>query len=273
MDHPNKLFPYRALLLGIAGSTVLATVLRTLALFLELDDIGYFSGGALSVLTTVAQLFAAACCVCIPFLAPKGTLSQSTTPTGVGKVLCYIAALLMLLAAILLVLQLGSAEQPLFAVLALIALLFGIAYLALCGRGFGSPYALAALGLIFGAVLLISLTYFDLLTPMNAPRKTSLHLCLLAAMLYVLYEMRMSLSRPLPRALAVLAALCFSLCASMGLSNLIFDLARGALTVYTVGDLTALSCALLAASALLRTLFPAPTAHTAASDDKEDAPQ
>ena len=271
MDFRNKPFPHRIYLLGVVAGTALTTVLRTLALFFDLDSIGYLDNGALTVLTAVFQVLIAADCILLPFFIKKDTLIKDVTPGRASRSLCYVAAAFLIAAVALLAVRLGNIEQILFAVLALIALLCGTAYLLLCARGLGGAYALTALGLIFGAVLLISLTYFDLYTPMNAPRKTSLHLCLLSAMLYVLYEMRMVLSRPFPRALTALAALCFFLSFSMSGSNLILGFAKGVDPIYTVGDLTALGCGLSALATLLRPLTPTADPDTNSAEKETDA--
>ena len=169
--------------LSVAGISVIALVLRTLALFLEMDEIGYFSNGALSVLTVVLQAVTVIGCIVYPFFIKKDSIPSPAPLSVIGKAFALLAALLVAMAAVLLMIAAADTELILLAVVAALALLCGAAYFLLCTKGMNGAYALLAFGLCLGAVLLISLTYFDLFVPMNAPRKTSLHLCLLALML------------------------------------------------------------------------------------------
>jgi hypothetical protein len=78
-----------------------------------------------------------------------------------------------------------------------------------------------AYGVIFAGILLLSVTYFDRYTQMNAPHKVWVHLSLLSIMIYMLYELRARIGRPAPRALTVTSALVLMLCIPTGVSDLI----------------------------------------------------
>ena len=53
----SRSFGYRIYLGAVGGATLLALLLRTLALFFDYDAIGYFGGGALSIITAILLCF------------------------------------------------------------------------------------------------------------------------------------------------------------------------------------------------------------------------
>lgn len=254
MGHSFNRFGHRIYLLCAAGATVLALVLRTLALFFELDSIGYLNG-TLSTLTTVVQVIALIGCIVYSFLIKKDTLPASAAPIGMGRIFCALSALVLAVAAVLLIANLSAIEQKLLVIPAVLALFCGVAYFLLRFLRYEGAYALFGFGIILGAVLLISLTYFDLFTPMNAPRKTSLHLCLLATMLYLLYELRAAVSIPMPRVQLAACSICFLLVLSNSGSNLIYALTHETAAIYPAGDLVTLAVALFAAVRLVEPLL------------------
>jgi hypothetical protein len=109
-------------------------------------------------------------------------------------------------------------------VLALLLLLVSAAYFGLQFLAQTPPpktLLLCGYGVILAAALLLSITYFDLYTPMNAPHKVSLHVALLSVMLYLIFDLRNLIGAPRPRGLGVCAAICFFFCTATGVSNAI----------------------------------------------------
>ncbi|MBQ9098285.1 MAG: hypothetical protein IJY50_02545 [Clostridia bacterium] len=243
---------YRLFLGCIGGCTLLAAVLRTLALCLDLQiDIGYFRAGAvLPTLLYVWEGLTLLACLAPLFLIKKDELAPvrgvTSSLTLIGAIL---AALTFAATAIYLATQMGAIASafpmPLaLLLLAVIFLLIGGAYFLLQAMGRLESAGLCGYGVILAAALLLSVTYFDRYTPMNAPHKVALHVCLLSIMVYMLYELRVLIGRSLPRALCVISAVTFFLTATVGISNLIaFGAGIYSDPLYLMGDLCCIAMA------------------------------
>lgn len=252
-------------LLALGAVTLTALLLRTLSLFNHLDAIGYFDGTVLPILTNVLLGVGAVGLVACPFLLFKrGEVTVSATSTLAEKIAAAFAVAALSVAAVLLLTTLRESEQAPLTVLGALALLCGVGYFACRLKGYTPSLSLLAFGVILGAILIISLTYFDLYVPMNSPHKLSLHLCLLSCAMYLLYEMRAAVSTPFPRMLTASAALCTLLTVAMSGANLLLALFDGGTTVYAAGNLLALGVGIHAACRLVTLLLNAPK-------DKEDA--
>ena len=180
MNHRTSL-NHRIYLSALAVVTLAALILRTLSLYLCVDSIGYFETAALPILSNVLLALGALGCVIYPlFLVKRDTLPATLPASSASKLSSLPAVVALIIAAILLLSSLGETEQIALTVLAMLAVLCGVGYFAIRFKGMEGPLSLLAFGIILGAILLISITYFDLFTPMNSPRKTSLHLCLLS---------------------------------------------------------------------------------------------
>ena len=209
-----------------ALSTVVACTLRTVSFFVSFDaDVGYFHPASpLVILTVVCILLSVALCAAISFLINnKGAseeLSSLPAPRFVAAALC---AILLCIAAFYLLIRASKVPAPaLLVLLTAFALLAAAAYFLL--RLFDKrTTAAVVLGFftILAAALSLATTYFDRYTPMNAPHKLSLHLCMLAIMFAVLYELRALLGRPMLRACTAATAIAASLCSTYALSNII----------------------------------------------------
>lgn len=216
---------HRAYCLTTAALSLIATVLRTLSVALFTDKAsGYFkAGAALPVLTHVVMALAAVCLMLYPFLLLRERVAlkraKHTSASVIGALLC---ALLFFLNFVSACLSGSTLPGPLLA-LTLVALLCATLYFLLLAPRFKvNAKTLTVLGSFAVAALacLVALTYFDVATPMNAPHKTELHLALLAAMLYLLYELRDVAGIPMPRMLTACSALAFFLTVTVGFSNL-----------------------------------------------------
>ena len=233
----------------IALCTVLACTLRTLALLCSFDAaVGYFvEGSALPIAASLGILIATLLCAAIPFLINIGAVPQEKEALPTPHFLTAAAAAILsgITALYLLICADNVPTSPLLVLLTALCWLGSAAYFL--SRVLHAKLRTAAiLGFfpILAAALSLSLTYFDRYTQMNAPHKTSMHLCMLAVMFAVLYELRALLSRAMPRACAFVTALAASLCTVYSLSNIIAFLGGvyDDLT-YLVFDLVALGLA------------------------------
>ena len=264
-----------ALYFGGAGAlTLLITLLRSIALCAAFDaEIGYFRQGALSIIIYILQALGLVAAFAPLVLFQKDELRTERAPLStVGLVAAGAAALSLIATAAYLVVRAVSAAggsattvAPLPLML-LAALLFAAAcgYFAL--QFLGKPHKAAPFGyaVILAAVLLLSITYFDRYTQMNAPHKLSVHMAMLAIAVFLLYELRTFFGIARPRALAVTSAICFGVCASGGLSNLVGFLAgRYEDPLYLMADLVAVAMAFYVGARAVADLL-------AASTDKEE---
>lgn len=206
---------------------VIACALRTAALFSAFDrDPGYFRSGALLPILYYALAAVSLVWFASFFLRVKKEPPLPELPCPELSTFCgnAISATAFFVTGILLILSARSVSAPLAVpVMAAVLLLLGCAYflLPLFGKEEGSALLLGGYALIFGSALLLSVTYFDRYTPMNAPHKLAGHLALLSLMLTVLTELRGKLGRRVPRAEAVAAMVSFFLCFTSGASGLI----------------------------------------------------
>ncbi len=240
----------RVFYLGTAIATLIATVLRALSLTLAFDrTTGYFKAGA--ALPLCYQIFTAACllaCILFPLLALKNRVPQErakrTLHSTCGAGLCALLCFLNFIAACM---QTSELLSPFLRLLGLLSLLAATVYFILQATphkiGVATTAVLGCLTIVALACL-ISFSYFDVATPMNAPHKTDPHVALLAIMLYLLYELRATAGIPLPRALTACTALAFLLSVTVGFSDLVAYLAG----IYTAPTYLAQDLLLIAAA-------------------------
>lgn len=215
----------KMLWLALAALAVLATVFRSLALFLHLDEIGYFQQGAVTVTLFYAVIaLTALICFSFFFLINKEDVAKEpeTLPSArlAGAV---VAALSLGTTAVFLLLRAKTLSAPLPLVLATaVFLLCGTVYFLLRLRGTKpDAAALCGYGAILSTALSLILTYFDRYTQMNAPHKLSFHICMLLAMIALFLEMRDLLKRPLPRLCVAFTAFAAVFCLSSSIPNLL----------------------------------------------------
>jgi hypothetical protein len=265
---------YRLYLIGIGALTSVALLLRTLALFLSFDiDIGYFSGGFLVYALYVIEVLAVVGSFSLLFFIRKGELPVTPAPLSkaglIGTGLCTLA---FAATAVFLLTQINTLPcPPIFTTLAAICSGLGAVYFILLFLGKTDVAPLLGYGVILAAALLLSVTYFDRYTQMNAPHKVGLHLCLLAIMTFMLYELRAMIGRAMPRALCVTSALCFFFCAVVGVSDIIAFIG-GVFTdfLYLIIDLLATGFALYIGSRAVGDLMQA-APDAAAETTSDDA--
>ena len=233
----------------IAFFALLACALRTLALFFSFDaDIGYFRPpSTLAILADVSLLICIAPSVAVSFLINKEVASREETALTAPRFAAAAAAALTLsIAALFALLRLEQIPAPKPVVLLAAICLLVTAVYFLCRLCAVHPRAAAPLGFfaIFGAALMLAITYLDRYTQMNAPHKISLHLCMLAIMLAMLYEQRTNLERHSPRACIAVTALAAAVCTAYALSNaLAFLVGVYSNVMYFLFDLVALGFA------------------------------
>lgn len=248
MDTTPLFFRHRLYLIGVGALTLVALLLRTLALFLSFDvDIGYFSDGFLVYALYAVEALAVIGSLSLLFFIRKGELSTERAPLSkVGLIGTGLCALAFAAIAVFLLTQVNTLPCPaIFTALAAICSGLGAAYFTTLFLGKTNAAPLLGYGVILAAALLLSVTYFDRYTQMNAPHKVGLHLCLLSIMSFMLYELRTLIGRSLPRALSITSALCFFFCAAVGVSDIIAFIA-GVYTdfLYFIIDLLATGFAL-----------------------------
>ena len=269
MSHRSTLLRH-LYLAGLGVLTLLTLILRTLSLYRHLDPIGYFDDSALPTLTTIFLVWGIALCIAYPFLLfKKGEIEALPPATLADKIAALVAAIATAVATVLLTTTTSTTDQTLLTALGVLALLCGTGYFIARLKYFAGPTALLSFGVILGAILLISLTYFDLTVPMNSPHKLSLHLCLLACAVFLLYEMRLAVSTPFPRVLIMAASLCTLLTVSMSGSNLILALRDTSGVLYLAGNLLSLAIGLCAAWRLIGLLLPAKSPSQEESEEVE----
>ena len=110
--------------------------------------------------------------------------------------------------------------------------------------------ALLGYALLLALILLMVVTYFDRYTQMNAPHKLSQHMCILAALLALLCELRALIGRRTPQHALPFSAFAAFLCITVGVSNtLAFALGSYEDITYLLFDLLLLTLGIRFAAA------------------------
>ena len=242
----------RSFLIALGVLALVTLLLRALALITAFDaEIGYFkSDAALPVLTRVLEILALAACFVPLFLFNKNELPVTHRPLNLAaRIAAGLAAVCLLAAAVFLLPRLSTIPAPrVLVLLAAVLLAAGSLYFVFLLRvkeAAATPFGYAV---ILGAVLLLSITYFDRYTQMNTPHKVSLHLSLLCVMVWMLFELRAVLGIAKPRGLAVTSSLCLFYPGVCGGSNVIAFLAGSYRDpLYLMGDLVCLGIAVYVA--------------------------
>ena len=227
----QKMRNLRVYYIGVLCLTLVATLTRTLSLTLSLDKAsGYFKANAvLPVALVVVLALAGVAILLYPILlrdrVPQSNAGGSNLTTATS-ILC---ALLFLVSFVATCMAKGVVALPTFlwlvGILSLLAAtIYFLTKTSLCSIGTSGSAVFGSLTLI-ALGCLITVTYFDVATPMNAPIKIHLHLALLAMMLCLLYELRDTVGAPMPRARTAFTALAFFLSVTVGVSDIITALA------------------------------------------------
>ena len=242
-------FRYTIYWCGVGAVTLLLTLLRSIAFFADYDaDIGYFTN-AFSVTLGIPTVLALVGCFSLLLFIKRGELPEEQAPLSLaGAVSAGTVAVTLIIVAISVVVRIAERNADPLLLTAPLPLMIPAACFALLGAPYfllqliGKPKLAPMFGyaVILAAILMLSVTYFDRYTPMNAPHKISVHLSMLAIMAYMLYELRAILKQSRPRALTVVSAITLLITAPTGASNLIAYLGN------KVDDPLYLSCDLLA---------------------------
>ena len=246
----------RIYLIAAACAAVVLTVLRTLALTTALDvGIGYFrKGAALSTAIYILEGIFLLAALSLPLFIKRDSLPTVRKPASLFTLIATgVAALATIALIAILIAHIPLLSAPL--ILSVVTLLFLLGAAIFFGLQFlaeNPPPSLlltAGYGAILSAALLLSLTYFDLYTPMNAPHKVSIHVALLSLMLCLLFDLRPLIGAARPRGHAVLSAIAFLLSASIGISNAVAFLSGVYDNVFMLGiDLYLVACSLFVAA-------------------------
>jgi hypothetical protein len=282
---------YRRFILGTAGLTALATLLRTLALCLFFDRaVGYIDSNIFSTLLYITLPLMVLWCAGYALLAARGEKATllaiapdeaSASPvvryTALGCALTFVGAMLAEL------LLFGFDGTP--SLLRYLAAIAATLYFTLPKTG-GS--ILLGLGIPLYAVTALASEYFDWTVPLNSPIKLMQTAALLSTVLFVMVELNhLNHTRR-----SVRYTVCAALSLFCGLSNslplLAAALAGGIVKpAYLIHALPALAVGLYAAARLLASHeidLPEPTKESEAeqatdeqtedkqSIDSQDAP-
>ncbi len=208
----------------LAIFTVGAVVLRSVALGLFFDaDVGYFRRDDFLIDLYIMEGIATSLCFALPFLIKKEARPTADQPLSLGALVgAGLSALTLAVVAFYLLMRREQLHAP-------TGLVLITALLLVVGAGYfvgqfrtkqdTATVLVFGYGLILALACLLAVTYFDLYTQMNAPHKVSLHLCLLATMAAVLFELRVPLGRPLPHVHAAVCGFACFITATCGLSN------------------------------------------------------
>ena len=222
----NKILTGRAYLLGAALLAFFTALLRTLALTLSFDRAsGYFTSGALPLLYRIIAILSLVAIVTIPPIFLRGKISPTRASLSrIGTCGALLTSLLLFMNFIVGCTIRSTILSPLLWLMGLLSLLLSTVYFLLQTPRLAagtSTHAILGSFAILALACLIAFTYFDITTPMNAPRKMDLHMALLAVILYLLYELRAKTDISHPTALSVFGGLAFFLTVSVGLSDII----------------------------------------------------
>ena len=202
---------------------VITCALRSLSFFVGFDaDIGYFRASSpIVIISGICMLLCIGFGAAVSFLINiENVPSESESLSAPRFVAATVSAILLCGTALFVIFRASKIPAPtLLVLLTGICLLGSAAYFLLRLRN-GKA---AAFGFftIFAPAMMLAVTYFDRYTQMNAPHKLSLHLCALAIMFAMLYELRALLGRPMPRACTAATTVSASLCVIYALSNAI----------------------------------------------------
>ena len=278
MNGKSLSFRYTAYWCAVCALTLALTLLRSIAFFTGFDaDIGYFSP-ALSTVMDILIALGAAGCFSLLFFIKKDELPTAAAPLSLaGMIAAGTVTVSLITVAVSLVARIVERSGDLNTMTAPLGLMIPAACLALLAAPYfvlqllGKPKLAPLFGyaMILAAVLFLSVTYFDRYTPMNAPHKISLHLSMLAIMVYMLYELRALLEQARPRALTVVSAIALLITATTGSSDLIGYVGNKVNDpLYLAGDLLALSMAFYIA---MRAVSQILALHSAAERQVKEA--
>ena len=220
----ERYFTARNYVLGAAGLGLLTALLRGLCLALAFEG-SYFVSGALPLIYRIVALLSLGALALFPALAlgekipqTRATLTRAAkggaTLTAIFTFACFIAGC-----------TINNASLPaLLWLVGLLALLLAVVYFILQAtnaKASDNTHAILGSAAIFALACLVAFTYFDVATPMNAPHKLDLHVALLGATLYLLYELRARVGIPKPMALITFSGIALFLTLSVSVSDII----------------------------------------------------
>lgn len=207
-----------------AALTVLGIVLRSISLFSFYDsDIGYYKTEAVLPdifhLLSVAVLPAALSAV---FLLPKKDVYSYPKLEGNKALVSSGAIFCMASVAAYIVYSLVSLTTPSYAIIGsaaqnkmgeivpVLALVFGVISiiylcLVLLGKTRDDKHVYFGYTVILFVLMVLAKSYFDFYTTMNSPNKLLTQITLMAVMVYMLYELRLSLDNAAPRGYVCMA--------------------------------------------------------------------
>lgn len=214
--------------------TALLLVLRTLCLFFSYDtSVGYLNHSLLSALTTVFFVIATLWCLSALIAIPHGEISTRLTPDSVAfkAVSAYSAVVALLSGSLMATVTNSTPIEKLAAISAMASALFFI-FVIINKEKLELAKAFSSIILVASLVSVLASVYFELTIAMNSPHKILGGFALMSAMLFVLCETRIYLSRldgqmATPRLHFALSLLTPTLGLPFAASAVIYRLASG----------------------------------------------
>ena len=189
---------------GLLMLAAAATLLRILSLFFFYDiNSGYhMSGALLPIITGITVAFAAVACIVFCYIPKLSVVADGAAESNALGYLFAIPALTAvyfiygLVTKLLEYAQYGQSASRL-EILTLVLAVSALIYFIIAATKFKVGSSAAPVFAILSAlwtVTLISDSYFDMLVPMNSPNKTVNALALVASMMFLVSEMRLTMT-------------------------------------------------------------------------------
>ena len=224
--------------IGTLALALLATVLRTVALFCCFDaHVGYFQSGILPTmcqsLCVLAFLFPLVCAFVMRKTDVAGMKAQMQ-PTAARPLITAILPMAVLITAsiLMLVLYVRGTESTTVSTHKMLLYLFVLGMIsslfcaARCGLKPGTVITvLLGMVLLAWGILAIGYTYFDPFTPMNSPVKISIQFGILSVLLATTSNLRALLGKYAPRSGMFFHSLAVFFCFNASLPTMIAHMA------------------------------------------------
>ena len=201
--------------------TLILTLFRCVSLAAFYDvDLGYFNGGFVPTMMNAIYFIASAWCLSPIVLLPKSQIRAEFTPsTAHFKGASVFAAVLFLLSSTAFF---GTRKLAVFTVaLVIISALFFISTL-FNKESLKTARAFLSIAVILTLIISLAKLYFDMTIAMNSPHKLLGSFSFMAAMVFMLCEVRVYLGKQLPRLHLAASLLTFLLGISFSFSALSF---------------------------------------------------
>lgn len=223
MKSKNRLYSASVILLA-----AVLTVIHTVALLTTYDtEVGYFESTPLILILRITYAVGTAWCATVPFLMPTPTPS-SRPQTILRLTFKHFAAILLLFSGIsALAKSFGTTSLTTPSILPILGILAALSSsffftAPTTDKKPGTAHALCGFVVLAFLFCFLFHVYFDMHVTINSPLKTALQLSILSAMLFILFEIRSALGKPMPRITLAPRLLCILFCIPTAVAHLFF---------------------------------------------------